>query len=212
MLAATLSALAGYVDAVGFLTLGGFFVSFMSGNSTRMGVGLATERWGEAGAAAGLIVLFVIGVVIGGTVARRAGEGRRSAVLAAEAALLLVGAALCAAGHRGAGMVAVVMAMGVENAVFQKQGDVGVGLTYMTGTLVRMGQRITTALHGGPRWDWVPFLALWMGLAAGGAVGAVSFLRIGVLALWPAAIVVAALAAATHHREARQPRPDRLAS
>ena len=35
-----LSTLAGYVDATGFLMLGGFFVSFMSGNSTRLGVGL----------------------------------------------------------------------------------------------------------------------------------------------------------------------------
>lgn len=45
MLAATLSALAGYVDAVGFMTLGGFFVSFMSGNSTRLGVGLSSGEW-----------------------------------------------------------------------------------------------------------------------------------------------------------------------
>ena len=40
-LACALSALAGYVDGIGFLHLGGLFVSFMSGNSTRMGVSLA---------------------------------------------------------------------------------------------------------------------------------------------------------------------------
>jgi uncharacterized membrane protein YoaK (UPF0700 family) len=197
LLAATLSALAGYVDAVGFLTLGGFFVSFMSGNSTRLGVGLATGRWDEAATAAGLIGLFVVGVVIGGTVARGAGEGRRSAVLLAEALLLLVAATLCALGRPNAGMIAVVLAMGVENAVFQKRGDVGVGLTYMTGTLVRMGQRITTALHGGARWDWLPFLALWLGLSGGGALGAVTYLRFGVLALWPALAVVTALTLGT---------------
>lgn len=38
-LAIRLSALAGYVDAIGFIQPGGFFVSFMSGNSTRLGVG-----------------------------------------------------------------------------------------------------------------------------------------------------------------------------
>lgn len=194
MLAAALSALAGYVDAVGFMTLGGFFVSFMSGNLTRLGVGAATSHWSQAAIAAGLIGLFVLGVILGATVARRFGEEQRSAVLAVEAALLLAAAALCTAGYTGPGMVAVVMAMGVENAVFQRQGDVGVGLTYMTGTLVRMGQRIATALHGGPRWDWLPFLMLWLGLAAGGAVGALVFLRLGELALWPAFAVVALLA------------------
>ena len=205
-LAATLSALAGYVDAVGYMTLGGFFVSFMSGNSTRLGVGLSRGEWVQAGTAFGLIVLFVVGVVIGATVARRFGEGRRSAVLAAEAVLLLTGAGLCAAGWRDAGMVAVVLAMGVENAVFQRQGDVGVGLTYMTGTLVRMGQRIATALHGGARWDWVPFLMLWTGLAVGGAVGAVSFLRFDVLALWPAFALVAGLTLAVRWAEVRAER------
>ena len=203
MLAATLSALAGFVDAVGFMTLGGFFISFMSGNSTRLGVGLATGAWGEAGTAAGLIGLFVAGVVLGATVARRVGEDRRSAVLAVEGVLLLAAAALCTAGHGGAGMIAAVLAMGVENAVFQRQGEVGVGLTYMTGTLVRVGQRIATALHGGARWDWAPWLMLWTGLAVGGALGAATFLRLGVLALWPAAGLVLMLAIAVRLAELR---------
>jgi len=206
MLAATLSALAGYVDAVGFMTLGGFFVSFMSGNSTRLGVGLSLGEWEQAGIAFGLIVLFVVGVVTGATAARRFGEERRSVVLAVEAVLLLIGAGLCTLGWRELGMAAVVMAMGVENAVFQRQGDVGVGLTYMTGTLVRMGQRIATALHGGARWDWVPFLMLWTGLAVGGAIGAVSFLRFDVLALWPAFVLVAGLTLAVRRAEARAER------
>lgn len=206
MLAATLSALAGYVDAVGFMTLGGFFVSFMSGNSTRLGVGLALGEWGQAGIAFGLIALFVIGVVIGATVARRFGEDRRSAVLAAEAVLLLIGAGFCSAGWREIGMVAVVMAMGIENAVFQRQGDVGVGLTYMTGTLVRMGQRITTALHGGARWDWIPFLLLWIGLSVGGAIGAISYLRFDVMALWPAVAIVGALTLTVREAEGRAER------
>lgn len=206
MLAAALSAVAGYVDAVGFMTLGGFFVSFMSGNSTRLGVGLASGRADQVFMAGGLIALFVVGVVLGATVARRAGEERRWAVLTAEALLLLIAAGLCSIGLRQAGMVAVVLAMGVENAVFQRQGDVGVGLTYMTGTLVRMGQRIATALHGGPRWEWLPFLALWAGLASGGALGALVFLRWGVLALWPACLAVVAMAVAVRLAEARAER------
>lgn len=207
LLAASLSALAGFVDAVGFMTLGGFFVSFMSGNLTRLGVGAATGRWDQAALAAGLIGLFVLGVIAGALVARRAGEGRRSVVLAVEAAFLFAAAGLCTAGWSGPGMAAVVLAMGVENAVFQRQGDVGVGLTYMTGTLVRMGQRIATALCGGPRWEWVPFLLLWTGLAAGGALGAAAFLRWGLLTLWFACAVVVFLAMAVRRAEDRAERP-----
>src|SRR5690606_15637296 len=42
-LAIGLSMLAGYIDALGFLRMRGLFVSFMSGNSTRLAVGLALE-------------------------------------------------------------------------------------------------------------------------------------------------------------------------
>ncbi|MDM8353607.1 DUF1275 family protein, partial [Brevundimonas diminuta] len=44
-----LAGLAGYVDSLGFLHLGGVFVSFMSGNTTRLAVNLAEGRWLAAG-------------------------------------------------------------------------------------------------------------------------------------------------------------------
>ncbi len=42
-LAVCLVALAGFIDAVGFIQLGGFLVSFMSGNSTWLAVGIARQ-------------------------------------------------------------------------------------------------------------------------------------------------------------------------
>jgi uncharacterized membrane protein YoaK (UPF0700 family) len=200
-LAAGLSGVAGYVDAIGFLKLGGFFVSFMSGNSTRLGVGIATGQWTMVRTALALIGLFVIGVVLGALVARKVGETRRSAVLALEAALLAIAAALISAGFDSAGVAAMVLAMGAENAVFQRNGDVGVGLTYMTGALVKAGQRIAAALTGGDRWAWGPYALLWAGLSLGGALGAAAYLRAGVLALWAAAGLIALLAAAKAWRE-----------
>lgn len=115
-------------------------------------------------------------------------------VMALEALLLAGAAGLILAGFDRAGVAAMVLAMGAENAVFQRNGDVGVGLTYMTGALVKAGQRIAAALTGGDRWAWGPFALLWAGLTLGGALGAAAYLRFGVLALWGAAVVVAVLA------------------
>lgn len=191
-LAVTLSGVAGYVDAIGFLKLGGFFVSFMSGNSTRLGVALATAHWAAALTVVGLVAAFLAGVVLGALTARALGEGRRSPVLFLEAALLAAGAVMLALGHDRAGVTAVAMAMGAENAVFQRNGDVVVGLTYMTGALVKAGQRIAGALVGGEPRDWWRYALLWTGLAAGGALGALSYVQIGAAALWLAVAIVLA--------------------
>src|SRR5580693_8485309 len=93
-LACALSGLAGYVDGIGYLYLGGLFVSFMSGNSTRMGVELAKGEFGAAGEAIGLIVLFVIGAGCGSLIVLGQSRYRQSWLLLAEAGLLLF-AALC---------------------------------------------------------------------------------------------------------------------
>jgi uncharacterized membrane protein YoaK (UPF0700 family) len=189
-LAVTLSGVAGYVDAIGFLKLGGFFVSFMSGNSTRLGVALATSHWAAALTVIGLVAAFVAGVVLGALTARALGETRRSPVLVLEAVLLAAGAVLLAFGDDRVGVAAVAMAMGAENAVFQRNGDVAVGLTYMTGALVKAGQRIAGAMVGGEPNDWWRYALLWTGLAAGGALGALSYLTIGAAALWFAVAIV----------------------
>src|SRR3984893_7186608 len=117
-LACALSALAGYVDAIGFLHLGGLFVAFMSGNSTRMGVSLAEGQWLHAAKSLGLIALFVAGgggrrpVVLG------RGVNRQPWVLLAEALLLAAAAVFYAFDLSNAAVAAIVLAMGLENAVF----------------------------------------------------------------------------------------------
>jgi uncharacterized membrane protein YoaK (UPF0700 family) len=55
-----LIALAGYVDAIAAVQLGGYFASFMSGNSTRSAVGLL-EQSVEFTVVGGLILSFVCG-------------------------------------------------------------------------------------------------------------------------------------------------------
>jgi uncharacterized membrane protein YoaK (UPF0700 family) len=194
-LACALSALAGYVDGIGFLHLGGLFVSFMSGNSTRMGVSLAEGHWSNAAEALGLVTLFVIGAAAGSLIVLGRGANRQPWLLLAEA-LLLAAAALCYAfGLSNTAIAAIVLAMGLENAVFQIHGGAGLGLTYVTGALVKVGQLVATALSGGPRWDWAPNLLLWAALVAGSLCGAFAYHWINLAAIWFAAAVALALSA-----------------
>jgi len=196
-LAICLSAVAGYVDAVGFIKLGGFFVSFMSGNSTRLAVGIAQGSQ-NAVVAGSLIGVFVAGVVAGSLTGHLAGRQRRQAVLVLVAVLLALAATLDAAGASGWAVPAMTLAMGAENAVFEHEGEVRIGLTYMTGTLVKGGQRIAASLLGGDLWAWAPYFLQWLGLAAGAVSGALLYPEFGLGSLWIAATAtaIAAIAAA----------------
>ncbi len=194
-LACVLSALAGYVDGIGFIYLGGLFVSFMSGNSTRMGVSFAEGNWHDAAQALGLIGLFVAGAALGSLIVLGRGGNRQPWILLVEAVLLAVAAACDALGFPPGAIAAMVLAMGLENAVFQIGGGAGLGLTYVTGALVKIGQMIGSALRGGARWAWVPNLLLWAALVAGAACGALAYHRLGLAAIWFAAGAALALSA-----------------
>lgn len=178
------------MDAAGFLVSGGYFVSFMSGNSTRVVVGLVQ---GADGALVGLalIVAFVLGVTTGALVGRRRPGRRAAAVLALVAAALGAAAALLTHGATPAGLALLAFAMGAENAVFAQNGEVRIGLTYMTGALVKLGKGLADVLGGRGAWAWTPFAGLWLSLMAGAGVGALAIDRFGVAALWGAAAAVA---------------------
>jgi len=202
-LACALSALAGYVDAIGFLHLGGLFVSFMSGNSTRLGVSLADGQWETAAGAFGLIVLFVIGAAGGSLLVLGRGLHRQPWLLFTEASLLAIAALAYAFRQPTVAIGAIVLAMGLENAVFQIHGGAGLGLTYVTGALVKVGQLLADALMGGPRLGFLPNLLLWAALVFGSLCGALAYHWMNLGAIWFAAafaLALGAIVAASVHR------------
>ncbi|EIZ81201.1 hypothetical protein WSK_0146 [Novosphingobium sp. Rr 2-17] len=183
-LAIGLAILAGFVDALGFLKLNGMFVSFMSGNSTRMAVGVATPLHGSLFAGA-LIAAFVAGVMAGTAAGAAAQRWRKQVVLAlVMATLALASLSEMIASDSIAPTLLMASAMGMANAVFQRNGEVSVGVTYMTGTLVKLGQHLMLAVMGGPPFAWLPYLLLWLGLVVGAMAGAVAFMTLGLQALW----------------------------
>jgi uncharacterized membrane protein YoaK (UPF0700 family) len=192
-----LAALAGVVDALAFRSLGGFFASFMSGNSTRLGIGLS-QGWDAAAATAGALLLaFVsgamLGTIAGAAATERLGAHRRAeAVMGLVTLLLALGAALAGFVPLTLALLPLAAAMGAQNAVVAPDGEVRIGLTYMTGTLVRIGQRLARRLMGdtatpGLRRE----LLLWLGFLVGVVSGALGWDWLGLAALW----VVAATAA-----------------
>lgn len=193
-LAIALAAMAGFVDAVGFLSADGYFVSFMSGNTTRLGVALGTA---PARALIPLLLIagFIGGVTLGALIAKATGQRRKVAVLALVAALLLAGALARALGAELPMLAALVLAMGALNNTFQRGGEVAIGLTYMTGALVRIGQGLAARLAGDRSTGWQDWALLWCGLLTGASAGALLQMRLPFGCLWIAAAYALAMVA-----------------
>lgn len=198
-LALGLAGLAGLVDATGFVVAGGYFTSFMSGNTTRMGVELV-ERPALALAPLGLIACFLTGVIGGALIGRRFRGRHKRVMLGLIAALLAGGAALLVAGLPIPFLATSAMAMGLANNVFARDGEVTVGVTYMTGALVRFGQGVAARLAGESLPSTRGYGLLWSALAVGAAAGgglclvepawAAIAATLGAMALWSFAFTV----------------------
>ncbi len=200
-LAVGLAALAGATDVYGLGALHGLYVSFMSGNTTMLGMSLGSGDWPQAMATAGWIGVFVAGAALGAVIGDVAGRWQTASVTLAVAALLTL--PLLEPRWTAASLL---LAMGALNASMSRVGNVGVSLTYMTGALVKVGQGLGKALRG-RREDrgWLWQAPMWVSLLAG-AMGA-TWLRseLGVEAIWPLpalayALGLLALASTALHR------------
>jgi uncharacterized membrane protein YoaK (UPF0700 family) len=179
VLAGLLAALAGMVDVIGYLHLKGFFVSYMSGNSTQLAAALGQGNLAAAGAITKLVVLFVLGAAAGQVLAGFTGEWRMSWVLAGVTALLAIAALLATAPEP------MVFAMGAVNASMHRAGTIPVSLTFVTGVLVRFGQGLGDFLtRRSSELKWLAQAVPWLGLIAGATVGSAAFMRIGEAAIW----------------------------
>lgn len=195
-LAIGLAVLAGFVDALGFLSLGGVFVSFMSGNSTRLGVGVvAGNPLPLSLLPLGIIVVFVTGVMIGKFIRHYCPRHASLCVLCFMSAALFIAALIHSIGMDGLAIPLMVLSMGSANNVFVRGGEVAIGVTYMTGTLVKLGQRLAGAFLNENDNIWLPYLLLWLGLIIGAALGAIAYAHFRLSSLWIASVFCLALTA-----------------
>jgi len=207
--------LAGWVDAVGLARLGGVFVSFMSGDTTNIGVDLG-HLDGDHAAVAGLVVaLFVVGVVVGELAAPAGGRRGRGLVLLLVTLLLGTAAAIAAQGsgpavahgaaRLGAARLAMagpmtvaapmVLAMGAQNAAIRSRGGVEFGQTYVTGTLVHLGVALADGLRGQGFGKAGAYFSYWLGLVGGAVLGTVTLGYLPAASLIAPAILAVMLAA-----------------
>ncbi|GJE61151.1 YoaK family protein [Methylobacterium trifolii] len=200
-----LTALAGYVDALGFVRLGGLYTSFMSGNTTQLSVSLGHGAFDHTLMPAVLLTAFLIGAVLGsGLSILVPSPWATPAVLAYEALLILGALALgLATPELGLASFAMAVAMGAQNAVLAQVKGFRAGTTFVTGALFSLGQKIAQALtRTGPPLGWVGDGAVWGALLLGALAGAVAYAHLELYALvLPAAVagflaVIAAILAA----------------
>lgn len=196
--AAALAALAGFVDALGFLSIGGFFVSFMSGNSTRLAIGVATTA--QVALPAGLIASFVVGVMMGDAIGYLRPARRRRDVLVGVSVLLMLASAAAQWKILPLATLLAAAAMGATNAVFAGVDGLPVGITYMTGTLVRLGQSLGARWRGEDRGRSRVYLFHWCALILGGVLGAMVEQRLGLSGLWVATGWATLLVAIAHYQ------------
>ncbi|MDN4544227.1 MULTISPECIES: YoaK family protein [unclassified Pseudomonas] len=189
-LVALLSVLAGMTDAIGFMASGDF-VSFMSGNTTRMAVAIST---GDLGLTLRLVILvatFVLGNALGIIVSRLG--GRRALPLLLCIATLLCAAAAWPYDAQLPALLAAIIAMGMLNAAVEQVNGLPVGLTYVTGALSRFGRGLGRWMLGERRDGWRVQLIPWAGMFAGAVLGAVLEHHLGLKALFASGLLAALL-------------------
>ncbi|MEO8686521.1 MAG: YoaK family protein [Devosia sp.] len=175
-----LTASAGFIDAVGFIELGGYYTSFMSGNTTQLGASLAAGQIGAFLLPLSLIAMFIAGSVIGSLLALTSTRWGPSAVLSLVLMVLATALTLSLTGFSSAqSMIVLAGAAGAQNAILPAKGAARLGTTFVTGTLFAAGQDFARALrHQAPRWRWLQHLLVWASLLVGALVGA------GAYAFW----------------------------
>ena len=182
-LAGGMAFLAGATDIYGLSELRDGFVSFMSGNTTMLGQAINEGDMRRCGVFLGVIGCFVAGAAVGTIQAEWTGR-RHAAAVGFLVAVLLVASAVAPAWATAF----MVLAMGALNASMTQIGQASVSLTYVTGTLVKVGQGIGKAVCGKAQgFGWALQGVMWLFLLAGATAGAALLMPLRPYGTWPLA-------------------------
>lgn len=193
-----LAGVAGSVDAIGVLTLGGLFVAHMSGNSAAFGAAFGQGDWLTAARHFFAIPVFVFGLFLGYLWILKSRTFRRCAILlATEAALLLI---FCASVYFRLGYLAAVpalLAMGLQNSALRELGRSSFPTTYVTGVLDALSKATATAVlerNSEPLNLARSAASVWISYAMGAVLGSTIYSFIGSTVILIPAVLLALLA------------------
>ena len=207
-----LAGLAGVLGATAFTHSAGYFVTFMTGNAQRAVLGYVRHDVWLSITAGLLMVCFVAGVVVASACRRHfwAAHPHGPTVLTT---LSLIAATVVDVIDEGwqeaqldfAPIMLVVFGVGALNTSFVKDGEVSVPLSYVTGTLVKMGQGIERHIAGGKAADWLGYFLLFASFVVGAAAGgAISVIVNGTWMLVVASVMCAAATGYTYFHQDRR--------
>lgn len=189
LVAMAIAALAGATDVYGLIRLHDLFVSFMSGNTTSMAIALANLDTARVALIAGILAMFVAGAAAGTALGEWAEPYHAAAVMAAVAFVLTIPLL-----HDPWTVPALTFAMGALNASMAQIGTTSIGLTYVTGAMVKFGSGIGRwAIGVKEKRDWLLHAPIWLSLFGGGVLGAIVRHQLGPRGYWPLPLCAALL-------------------
>jgi uncharacterized membrane protein YoaK (UPF0700 family) len=159
----TLTAIAGFVDAIGYLTLREIYTSNMSGNTVAVAIHLSKRNWGEALAHGCPLLAFFPGLVAGDCIVEAAKRAKLAAALMPALLVEATGLALFvllhsprvqqvelfhSSGAAGYEIIVALLAftMGLQNGALRCIGALKDVHTYVTGTLLAAAHGSTSYL------------------------------------------------------------------
>jgi uncharacterized membrane protein YoaK (UPF0700 family) len=211
-----LAVLAGVLGATAYMHSAGYFVTFMTGNAQRAVLGYFSNDAKLSVSAGVLILCFVAGVVVASICRRRfwSGHPHGPTVLTTFS---LVAATVLDIIDEGweevqldfTPIMLVAFGVGALNTSFVKDGEVSVPLSYVTGTLVKMGQGIERHIAGGKASDWLGYFLLFASFVLGAVIGGgISLVVNGTWMLVVASVMCALTTAYTYFHQDRRAQSD----
>ncbi|KZS68823.1 hypothetical protein A4G26_00150 [Mycobacterium kansasii] len=195
-----LAGLAGVLGATAFTHSAGYFVTFMTGNAQRAVLGAFRDDVWLSITASLLIVCFVAGVVVASICRRHfwIDHPHGPTVLTTFSLVAATALDILLGGWEQTlldfvPILFVVFGIGALNTSFVKDGEVSVPLSYVTGTLVKMGQGIERHLAGGKVEDWLGYFLLYASFSLGAAAGGVISLLVSGSQMLAVATIVCAV-------------------
>lgn len=209
-LAFCLALIAGYVDGYGLVALN-TYVSFMSGNTTQTGSMIGQQKFGASVPTALAIFFFLIGSVLGHSVLHSRYQHSQRLLFLWSASLLAIAFMVTHWHLMGMNFAISVLslAMGSMNTALSRLGMEPVNLTFVTGTLNKLGGHLAMAMMRAPvenregSWDTHLFRALlltgiWMSFILGAIFSGAGAVYFGAIMLLPPMMILLLLSLVPH--------------